>query len=120
MNITDEPITFGGFTNCDDDRTDKDVCFDYIISLTSISILFIVSEVLPFLRGGAGNGITDCLVKSFEMSECCLSSLLKCLKKERGENDDPSLEVNTKLTSQQENDMKNNININIGGDISQK
>lgn len=120
MNITDEPITFGGFTACDDMVSEKDACFDYIISLTSISILFIVSEVLPFLRASEGNGLTDCMIKSFEMSECCLSSLLKCLKKEKGEDDDPSLEVNTKLTTQQETDMKNNININIGGDISQK
>ena len=89
----------------------EEACIDYIVSLATISSLFIVSEILPFLRG-QNNGIADCLIKCFEGSDCILSKLIECLKKEEN-TQDGSIEVNTTLTSQQEQKMNNNININI-------
>jgi hypothetical protein len=74
--------------------------------------MFIVSEILPFLKG-QNNGLAECLVKCFEGSECFLSKLIECLKGEKEEKDG-SIEVNTKLTTHQEQQMQNSININIG------
>jgi hypothetical protein len=99
-------------------RSAEEACLDYIISISVIGSLFIVSEVLPFLRG-QNNGIADCLVKCFETSDCVLSQLIECLKKKK-DDDDGNIEVNTTLTSRQEQDMKNEININIGETTIQK
>lgn len=96
-----------------DCKTDQEACIDYIISLSVVSSMFIVSEILPFLRG-QNNGIADCLLKCFQGSDCILSKLIECLKNKKDDEDDGNIEVNTKLTSQQENQMKNSININIG------
>ena len=40
----------------------KEVCIDYIISLATISSLFVVSEILPFLKSHKGNGLVDLLI----------------------------------------------------------
>jgi hypothetical protein len=79
--------------------------------------MFIVSEILPFLRG-QNNGIAECLIKCFEGSDCILTKLIECLKGEKEKEQDGSIEVNTSLTTQQESQMKNSININIG-DVKQ-
>ena len=88
----------------------EESCIEYIVSLATISSLFIVSEILPFLRG-QNNGIADCLVKCFEGSECIISKLIDCLKKDK--DDAGEVEVNATLTSNQEQKIDNNININI-------
>ena len=96
----------------------EQTCIDYIVSLCVIGSAFIISEALPFLRQVQGNSIADCLVKTFETSECCLSKIIDCLKKDKNE-DANSAEVTTKLNTKQEQEMKNNnaININIGADL---
>lgn len=106
MNMTDD-------CEC---KSDQEACIDYIISLSVVASMFIVSEILPFLRG-QNNGIAECLIKCFEGSDCILSKLIECLKEDKKE-EDGNIEVNTKLTSQQESQMKNSININIG-DVKQ-
>ena len=105
-------VSSGSTSTCDCPSMEES-CIDYIVSLCLVGSAFIVSEVLPFLRSHEGNGLTDCLIRTFETSECCLSKLIECLSGKKKE-EDGSIEVNTKLTSQQESDMKNNININIG------
>ena len=90
----------------------EETCIDYIVSLCVVATGFIISEALPFLRQFQGNSIADCLVKTFETSDCCLSKIIECLKVEK-ENNDGSVEVNTKLNTQQEQEMKNNNAINI-------
>ncbi len=87
----------------------EESCIEYIVSLATISSLFIVSEILPFLRG-QNNGLADCLVKCFQGSECILSKLIDCLKNKE---DSGEVEVNATLTSNQEQKIDNNININI-------
>jgi hypothetical protein len=74
--------------------------------------MFIVSEVLPFLRG-QNNGIADCLVKCFEGSDCVLTKMIECLKDNKEEVAE-SIEQVTKLNTKQEQEMTNSININIG------
>jgi len=91
--------------------SNEEACLDYIVSLSVVASMFIVSEILPFLRG-QNNGIAECLVKCFEGSDCILSKLIECLKKQENI-EQGSVEVNTTLTSQQEQKMNNNININI-------
>ncbi len=88
----------------------EESCIEYIVSLATISSLFIVSEILPFLRG-QNNGIADCLVKCFEGSECIISKLIDCLKNDKDNSGE--VEVTTTLTSNQEQKIDNNININI-------
>ena len=96
----------------------EQTCIDYIVSLCVIGSAFIISEALPFLRQFQGNSIADCLVKTFETSECCLSKIIDCLKGDKND-DSSSVEVTTKLNTKQEQEMKNNnaININIGADL---
>ena len=96
----------------------EETCIDYIVSLCVLATGFIISEALPFLRQFKGNSIADCLVKTFETSECCLSKIIECLKDEEKDGDG-SVEVTTKLNTKQEQEMKNNnaININIGADL---
>jgi hypothetical protein len=96
-------------TDCDCPSLEES-CIDYIVSLCVIGSAFIISEALPFMRSLEGNSFTDCIVKTLHTSECCLSNLIKCLKGEEDEKE--GVEVNTQLTSQQE--QQNAININIG------
>ena len=99
-------------TNLTDCVSNEEACLDYIVSLSVVASMFIVSEILPFLRG-QDNGIADCLVKCFEGSDCVLTKLIDCLKK-KDDTEGSEIEVNTTLTSTQEQQMNNNININIG------
>ena len=94
----------------------EESCIDLIISLSVVSSLFIVSEILPFLRG-SNNGIAECLVKCFEGSDCLLTKMIDCLKDNKEEIAE-GIEVTTKLTTTQEQQMKNenNININIASE----
>jgi hypothetical protein len=88
----------------------EESCIEYIVSLATVSSLFIVSEILPFLRG-QNNGLADCLVKCFQGSECILSKLIDCLKKDKDSSGE--VEVTATLNSNQEQKIDNNININI-------
>src|SRR6056300_792700 len=94
----------------------KQVCIDYIVSLASISSLFIISEILPFLKG-SNNGISECLVKCFEGSDCLLTKLIKLLKpKEEQEEDKPVGNENKNLMkteSANTAENTNTININV-------
>jgi hypothetical protein len=94
----------------------EESCIDLIISLSVVSSLFIVSEILPFLKG-QNNGLADCLVKCFEGSDCILTKMIDCLKNNKEEIGE-GIEVTTKLTNTQEQQMKNenNININIASE----
>jgi len=99
--------------NCPCDcASPEESCIDLIISLSVVSSMFIVSEILPFLRSQDGNGLTDCLIRTFQTSECCLSKMIECLGKNKEEIAE-GIEVTTKLTTTQEQEMKNNNNINI-------
>lgn len=113
--MTNSPTLFTGSTNACDCPSVEESCIDVIISLAVVSSMFIVSEILPFLRSHEGNGLTDCLIKTFETSECCLSKMIACLGKKK-EDIGEGIEVITKLNTRQEQEMsnKNNININIG------
>ena len=90
----------------------EESCLDYIVSLSIVSSLFIVSEILPFLKGQSG-GLADCLVKCFETSDCILTKAIDCLKKNK-EEVAQGMEQITTLNTKQEQEMKNSININIG------
>jgi len=98
-------------TDCDCPSPEES-CIDLIVSLAVVSSMFIVSEVLPFLRG-QNNGIADCLVKCFEGSDCVLTKMIECLKNNKEEIAE-GIEQTTKLTTKQEQEMKNSINIQIG------
>ena len=93
------------------DYETKEVCIDYIISLATVGSLFVVSEVLPFLKSHKGNGLVDLLICLFQGSECCLSKLIECLK---GEKDD---DKGQHQEQQQEQALTNTttqqVNINI-------
>ena len=95
----------------------EESCIDFIISLSVVSSLFIVSEILPFLKG-QNNGIADCLVKCFETSDCILTKAIECLKNNKEEIAE-GIQQTTKITTTQEQEMKNSININIG-DVGSK
>lgn len=106
-------------TDCEcEELTDKQMCIDYIISLASVSTLFIISEVLPFLKEHKGNGLIDLLICLFSGSECFLSKIIECLK---GEEDDKDKEQNQQQEQKQEQSIKtdeeqhltNSVNINI-------
>ena len=110
MNMSTGTTFTGTYHDC---PSLEESCIDYIVSLCVIGSAFIISEVLPFLRQTEGNGLTQCLIKTFETSECCLSKLIECLGKKK-EEEEGSVEVTTKLNTKQEQEMKNSININIG------
>jgi len=103
------------YTECDD-IDQKEMCIDYIISLATISSLFLVSEVLPFFKKQKGNGLVDLLICCFEGSDCCLTKLIECLK---GEDDDKNKGQKQKQQQQQsintdeEQHLTNSVNINI-------
>ena len=102
-------------TNCDCPSPEES-CIDVIVSLAVVSSMLIVSEILPFLRG-QNNGISQCLVKCFEGSSCFLSKLIECLKDNKDEIAE-GIEQTTKLSTKQEQEMTNSINIQIG-DVKQ-
>jgi hypothetical protein len=89
----------------------QQVCMSYIISIASVSSLFIISEVLPFLKAQKGNGLAELLICMFEGSDCILSKMIECLKGEK--NKDSSVEVEQNQSLQNESKQETNININI-------
>lgn len=93
----------------------KTMCIDYIISLATISSLFIVSEVLPFLKSQKGNGLVDIVICCLEGSDCCLSKLIDCLK---GEKDDKDMSISQEQQQslQNENKTTQSVNININAE----
>ena len=100
------------------DYETKEVCIDYIISLATISSLFVVSEVLPFLKSHKGNGLVDLLICCFEGSDCCLSKLIECLKGEDGKNgQEQSQEQEQALNNTTTQQVNININENKNNDI---
>jgi len=115
MNMSSGSTDFCSQCNCDC-PSQEESCIDVIVSLAVISSMFIVSEVLPFLRG-QDNGIAECLVKCFEGSDCVLTKMIECLKDNKEEIAE-GIEQTTKLSTKQEQEMTNSININIG-DVKQ-
>ena len=91
------------------DYETKEVCVDYIISLATVGSLFVVSEVLPFLKSHKGNGLVDLLICLFTGSECVLSKTLECLKGEKYDDKGQSQEQEQVLT----NTTKQEVNITI-------
>ena len=100
------------YTDCED-IDEQQVCISYIISIASISSLFIISEILPFLKSQKGNGLTELLLCMFEGSDCILSKMIECLKGEKEKEKELSIEQTQSLQSQQETKQETNININI-------
>jgi hypothetical protein len=100
-------------TDCEDIDA-KTACVDYIISLATISSLFIVSEILPFLKSHEGNGLVDLVICLLGGSECCLSKLIECLKGEKEKDDGIQQEQQQSLNN--ENATKQSVNININTD----
>ena len=117
-NIKIKPKCKRNMNNTSDCSTEdqKQVCIDYIVSLASVSSLFIISEILPFLKG-SNNGISECLVKCFEGSDCLLTKLIKLLKpKEDQEEDKPVGNENKNLMKTESSNTAENtntININV-------
>jgi hypothetical protein len=115
-NIKIKPKCKKGMNNTTEITEDeKQVCIDYIVSLASISSLFIISEILPFLKG-QNNGISECLVKCFEGSDCILTKLIKLLKGEDKEEDKPVGNENHNLMKTESSNTAENtntININV-------
>jgi len=99
-------------TDCED-IDEQQVCISYIISIASVSSLFIISEILPFLKAQKGNGLTELLICMFEGSDCILSKMIECLKGEKEKESGVSIEQTQSLQSQQETKQETNININI-------
>ncbi len=91
------------------DYETKEVCIDYIISLATIGSLFVVSEVLPFLKSHKGNGLIDLLICCFEGSDCCLTKLIECLKGDDDGKNGQSQEQEQALN----NTTKQEVNITI-------
>jgi len=88
----------------------KEVCIDYIISLATISSLFVVSEILPFLKSHKGNGLVDLFICCFEGSDCCLTKIIECLK---GQKDDKGQEQQQEQEQSLKNTTTQQVNINI-------
>ena len=99
------------------DYVEKEVCIDYIISLATLGSLFIVSEVLPFLRSKKGNGLVDLLICCFENSDCCLQKSISCLKGEHGlqqeQQQKQAQETEQSQALKTDNTQTQNVNINI-------
>ena len=100
------------YTDCED-IDEQQICLDYIISVASISTLFIISEILPFLKSQEGNGLTELLICLFSGSDCLLSKMIECLKGEKEKENGVSIEQSQSLQTQQETKQETNININI-------
>jgi hypothetical protein len=102
------------------DYETKEVCIDYIISLATISSLFVVSEVLPFLKSQKGNGLVDLLICLFSGSECMLSKLIECLKGDegdKGQQQTQEQEQEQALNNTTTQQVNININENKNNDI---
>ena len=97
------------------DINEKQVCIDYIISLATVASLFVVSEVLPFLRQKKGNGIADALICCFEGSDCVLTKFISCLKGEHPSQQQQKQSQETEQTQalKTDNTQTQNVNINI-------
>ncbi len=95
------------------DYETKEVCIDYIISLATISSLFVVSEVLPFLKSHKGNGLIDLLICCFEGSDCCLTKLIECLKGDDDGKNGQSQEQEQEQEQALNNTTKQEVNITI-------
>ncbi len=95
------------------DYETKEVCIDYIISLATVGSLFVVSEVLPFLKSHKGNGLVDLLICCAEGSDCFLGKCIECLKGEddgkNGQEQEQEQEQEQALT----NTTKQEVNITI-------
>jgi len=106
-------------TECECENIEqKQVCIDYIISLASIGSLFVVSEILPFLKSQKGNGLVDILICCFEGSDCCLTKLIECLKGESSEEDKGQKQQQNQkqkqsINTDEEQHLTNSVNINI-------
>lgn len=104
-------------TDCEcENIEEKQICIDYIISLASISSLFVISEVLPFLKSHKGNGLVDLLICCFEGSDCLLTKLIECLKGEGSEEDKGQKQEQKQTQSMrtdEEQHLTNSVNINI-------
>lgn len=104
-------------TDCEcENIEEKQVCIDYIISLASISSLFVISEILPFLKSNKGNGLVDLLICCFEGSDCVLSKLIECLKGEESEEDKGQKQEQKQkqsIRTDEEQHLTNSVNINI-------
>src|SRR5210317_1531012 len=106
--------TMNNTTDCSTEDQ-KQVCIDYIVSLASIGSLFIISEILPFLKGQS-NGISDCLVSCFEGSDCLLTKLIKLLKPKEEQDEVPVGNENHNLMKTESSNTAENtntININV-------
>src|SRR6056300_1715497 len=107
--------TMNNTTDCSTEDQ-KQVCIDYIVSLASISSLFIISEILPFLKGQNGNGLVDILIKCFEGSECILTKLINLLKPKEEQDEVPVGNENHNLMKTESSNTAENtntININV-------
>ena len=102
-------------TDTELDEDQKQVCIDYIISLASISSLFIISEILPFLKSHNGNGLVDILIKCFQGSECILSQIIEFLKGGTEEKEVPKFgnENHNLMKTESANAAENTNTINI-------
>ena len=103
------------------DYETKEVCIDYIISLATVSSLFVVSEILPFLKSHKGNGLIDLLICCFEGSDCVLSKLIECLKGDddgkNGQQQQQEQEQEQALTNTTTQQVNINITENKNNDI---
>lgn len=97
------------------DYDEKTVCVDYIISLATVASLFVVSEILPFLKSKKSNGLIDMLICCFESSDCCLQRSISCLKGEHPSQQEQkqSQDQETTQALKTENTQTQNVNINI-------
>ena len=94
-----------------EDIDGKTVCIDDIISLATISSLFIVSEILPFIKSLKGNGLVDLVICLLNGSECCLSKLIEYLK------------IRRSVSQEQQQSLHHesvNININAERNVDNK
>lgn len=99
------------YTDCED-IDGKTYCIDYIISLATISSLFIVSEILPFLKSQKGNGLAELLVCCLEGSDCAITKCIECLKGEKDKDNDINMEQQQSLNNENKTTQSVNININ--------
>ena len=100
------------------DINEKHVCIDYIISLATVASLFIVSEVLPFLKQKKGNGIADALICCFEGSDCVITKMISCVRGDSDNYKQKQSQAQAQETEQTQalktdNTQTQNVNINI-------
>lgn len=95
------------------DYDEKQVCVDYIISLATIASLFVVSEVLPFLKSKKSNGITEALICCFEGSDCVLTKFISCLRGTDSAQQKQKQSQEQTQALKTDNTQTQNVNINI-------